>query len=452
MDILTKSLMNPLTESQKEQLRTNMARFQTWMEELRLEQIQKALSEVCGYDVSKFLGVIFGREQKKVLIPVPNIIKSYYCQEKISINEAKAYLVSLYIFKVCLNAKSYGLITSDPVFGESLYPLLKAKMGSILSSTDWEAINRFKDPSDLLRLVASRFLVKTPPFAVHLQREAKLIEIIDREDMLGLFINSMSARWVIQFMFSQGFFGLSLLCSVQLFLNAWRMAYFLRWAVGGLAVVSLGISAALFICSIIRACKDLAELDIIKSGYLKYLPQWLSPQALQRANQQIVPQFMAAEEFREAKKSRFAGQPEDKSPIQLFLFEMRKRIQKENPLIDEENLLLLIQEGLEKMHSWSGFQEFIKRNIKSDILPVIDRIVSGKKSLAQKIVELRRMIRSMSIRMPESQIRQIMIEGVKESQDIRQFQAFLVKRLQELGLTRKESMADRFARIFMFMD
>ncbi|MCL6582269.1 MAG: hypothetical protein K6U11_01395 [bacterium] len=453
MDILTKTFMNPITEGQKGQFRTQIARFREWMAEFSLEGIQKALSDVCGYDVSKFLGVIFGKEYKKILLPTPEILKPYYGQGEISITEAKAYLVSLYIFKICLNAQNCGLITQDPLFGESLYQLLKAKMGDILPYADWEAINRCQNLASLLNRVAALFLQKNPPYAVYLQREARPVEIIDREDMIGVFINSMSSRWVIQFMFSQGFFGVSLLCSVQFILNARRMTPFFKWGVVTLGGVALVVSVILLINSIIQACRDLGEIDKIKSGYLKYLPQWLSPQALERAKQQIVPQFLAAEYGQgEHNKTRQQAQADEEGSLQLFLFKIRKRIQRENPLVDEEQMLELLRDGLEKMHSWSGFQEFIRQKIQNEVLPLIDRMVGGKRSLAQKINDLRRIIKSMAQPIPERQIRQLMIEGVKKSEDLQQFRTFIVKRLKELNLIRNVSFADRFARIFIFMD
>jgi len=403
------------------------------------------------YDLTKFLGVIFGKEPKPILIPVPDILKPYLGQQtEMSITEAKACLVSLYIFKVSLNAEKYGLIDPDYLLVESIFSVLRAKMQSIIRYDDQEAINNPKSIPDLLKVVARQFLVIPTPYAVYLQREAKPVEIINRDDMLGIFINSMSSRWVINFMFSQGFFGISILCSIQFILNAGRLAPPLRWAIGGFGLCAFIASVGLLINSILRACKDMAEIDKSKSGYLKYLPQCLSPESLKKVNQEIIPQYLTAEYG--GARAEEIRQWEEKKKLQIFLFEMRKKIHMDNPLIDEERLLELLLEGLENKHSWPEFQAFLKQNTQSEILQVINRMIDGKKNLAQKVHELRKMIRGMASRISETQVRQLIVEGATAARTKEQFQAIMVKRLQELGLTRNDSLSERIARIFMFLD
>ncbi|MEW5801571.1 MAG: hypothetical protein AB1847_05625 [bacterium] len=451
MDILTKTYLNAtVTVGQKKQMRSKLNLFYQWMEKIKLEEVQKALSRLCEYDLAKFLGVVFGKEQKKILVPIPDILKPYYSRQEISINEAKAYLVSLYIFKTCLNAKKCGLIDPDSLLGESIYALLTVKLKAIIPSSEHESISDSDSLAVLLERTARQFLSRPTPYAIYLQREAKPTEILEKEDLLGLFINSMSSRWVTYFMFSQGFFGVSILCCIQFILNAQRLVPLLRWSIGGFGLCAFFASAGLFITSVMHASKDLAEIDRIKSGYLKYLPQWLTHQAIQNADQKIIPQYLLAE-YGE-KRSREIGKWEEERKMQFFLFEMRKKIHKDNPLLDEERLLELLQQGLEKEYTWPEMQSFLKQNTQSEVLQMIDRIIPGKRSLAQKIHELRRMIRGMAIRIPETQIRQLIVEGASVSCDKKQFQSLMVKKLEELGLTRKDSLSDRFARIFMFLD
>jgi len=451
MDILTKTYLDITIPGKKKWIKNNMELFQQWMGPIKLEEIQKALSCVCGYDLTKFLGVIFGKEQKKILIPVPDILKSYLGQQtEISLNEAKAYLISLYIFKISINAKKYGLIDSDHLLGESIYSLLKAKMESIIPCDEQDAINTPESISALMEVVAKQFSMRPTPYAVYLQREEKPVQIFDREDILAIFISSMSSRWVTHFMFSQGFFGLSILCSMQLILNARHLSPILFWSMGGFSLCAFFVSVGLLINSITRAGKDMAEIDRIKSGYLKYLPQWLTPEAVQRADQQIIPQYLAAK-YGEARGKKINKMEKEKK-FQFFLFDMRKKIHMANPLTDEESLLELLQNGLEKECFWSGLVAFLEQNTQSEVLQNIDRMIDGKKNLAQKVHELRKIIREMAGHISESQIRQLIVEGAKDSQTKEQFQTIMVKRLQELKLTRNESLPDRIARIFMFLD
>jgi hypothetical protein len=79
-------------------------------------------------------------------------------------------------------------------------------------------------------------------------------------------------------------------------------------------------------------------------------------------------------------------------------------------------------------------------------------MIDGKKNLAQKVHELRKMIRGMASRISETQVRQLIVEGATAARTKEQFQAIMVKRLQELGLTRNDSLSERIARIFMFLD
>ena len=451
MDILTKTYLNTTVRGHKKRMSDKMDEFQQWMSQIKLEEIQKALSCICDYDLTKFLGVIFGKEQKEIPIPVPDILKPYLGQRtEVSLNEAKAYLVSLYIFKTSMNAKKYGLIDPDYLLVESVYSLLKAKMQSIISFDDQDAINTPESIPDLMKVIAKQFLMRPTPYAVYLQREAKPIEIIDREDMLGIFISSMSSRWVTYFMFSQGFFGLSILCSIQFILNARQMSPLLMWTLGSFGLCTLFAAVALLFNSLSHACKDMADIDRIKSGYLKYLPQWLTPEAVQMADQQIIPQYLTAR-YGESKGEEL-NQMEKEKKLPFFLFDMRKKIHMANPLIDEESLLELLQEGLEKEHSWAALEAFLKKNTQSEVAQNIDRMIDGKKNLAQKVHELRRMIKRMATRISESQIRQLIVEGAKESQTKEQFQMIMVKRLQELKLTKNETLSDRIARVFMFLD
>lgn len=451
MDILTKTYLNITTHGHKKRMSEKMDEFQQWMGQITLEEIQKALSCICDYDLTKFLGVIFGKEQKKIPIPVPDILKPYLSQQtEISLNEAKAYLLSLYIFKTSISAKKYGLIDPDYLLVESLYSLLKAKMQSIISYDEQDAINNPGSIPGLMEVVANQFSMRPTPYAVNLQREAKPIEIVDREDMLGTFISSMSSRWVTYFMFSQGFFGLSILCSIQFILNARHMSPLLMWTLGSFGLCALFASVALLFNSLSHAYKDLADIDRIKSGYLKYLPQWLTPEAVQMADQQIIPQYLAARYGKS--KGNEINHMEKEKKLQFFLFDMRKKIHMANPLTDEESLLELLQNGLEKEYSWSGLEAFLKQNTQSEVLRTIDRMIDGKKNLAQKVHELRKMIRGMACRISESQIRQLIVEGAKTYKTKEQFQMIMVKRLQELGLARKDNLSDRIARIFMFLD
>jgi len=451
MDIIRKTDSNVTTRGQKKRMKDNLEQFHEEMSQIKLEEIQKALSSICEYDLTRFLGVIFEKEQKKIPIPVPDILKSYFGdQTEISLNEAKAYLVSLYIFKISMYAKRYGLIDPDYLLVESIYSFLKAKMQSIISYDDQEAINRAESMPALLKVISGHFLMRPAPFAVYLQREAKPVEIIDREDMLGVFTSSMSSRWVTYFMFSQGFFAIWILCSIQFILDARHMSPMLQGIVGGFGLCALMASVGLFINSLTHACKDLATIDGVRSGFLKYLPQWLTTEAVQIADQQVIPQYLTEKYGK--KKGRELNQLENERKLQFFLFEMRKKIHMADPLINEERLLELLQEGLEKEHSWSGFQSFLEQNTWSEGLRNVDRMINGRKNLPQKVHELRRMIRQMATRISEGQIRQLIVEGAEMSQDKEQFQAIMVKRLEELGLKRENNLFERIAQIFMFLD
>lgn len=452
MNILKRMVEDYYIPKQEKEEKERIQNLKKWMGQIELTKIQQALEEVCGYDVKKYLGIIFEKEYTPILREPPEILKLYLQKERFSITEIKAYLATLYVFKACMNAHKLDSSSSsknDQV--ETIYSLIELKVNKMFTPVDIITINSCQTNNELLDFVAHRFMTMPIPYGLNFQKEAKPIEIMNKEDMISIFINSLSSSWVIKFMFSQGFFGISILCLVQYALNAQRMRPpGLKWVIVIYGVAALIVAGGLFCSAMFGVGKDLLLIDKIKSNYLKFLPPCLSPELLKWAKEKLVAQYIDSE-YEEIHKDKIYELNENERLL-TFLFEMRKRLLNINPLLFDEDIFQLLLQGMRSKYSWEEFQAFLEQHIHRELVTKIDQLIPKRININKKVHELRKMIRQMlSTRLGESQIRQFIIEGVEISPDLDCFRTFLINKIEQMNLP-KRGLLDRIANIFLFIE